>query len=348
MSVRCLLVIAPLILTAGACAGPTAGEFIRRGDDQRAAQRYAAAAIEYRNAIKRDPASAEPQRKLAGTYAQHGKLAEAYRWYLSAIDLDAADVDSRLAASRLLFAAGRFDGAQWLAGQALAREPGNVEARSLAERALTRLRRVDEAVALASADGLSIETRLAVAHALLAVNDDEAAEHHLTGAIAAAPSSFDAHAMLAQVYAARGDLDRARVTLERFASAQPNAAAPRTALGMILEAAGRPAEARARYEQALALDSREPVASNNLARLYATDEARIGQALELARNAAARLPGDADVHDTLGWVAFRAGRLSLAASELERAVALNAAEPTYRSHLQDVRAEIAAAKRRSS
>jgi Flp pilus assembly protein TadD len=111
---------------------------------------------------------------------------------------------------------------------------------------------------------------------------------------------------------------------------------------MILEAANRPADARVRYEQALALDPREPIASNNLARLYAADEAKVGQALELARNAAARLPADADVHDTFGWVAFRTGRLSLAASELERAVALNASEPTYRSHLEDVRAEMAA------
>ena len=121
-----------------------------------------------------------------------------------------------------------------------------------------------------------------------------------------------------------------------------SATAPRTALGIVLEAAGRPDEARQRYEQAVALDPGEPVASNNLARLYATDDAKVSQALDLARNAAARLPGDADVHDTFGWVAFRAGRLSLAAAELERAVALNATEPAYRSHLEEVRAEIAA------
>ena len=52
------------------------------------------------------------------------------------------------------------------------------------------------------------------------------------------------------------------------------------------------------------------------------------------------MPGDSDVHDTLGWVAFRAGRLSLAASELERAVAMNGNEPTYKNHLQEVRRAI--------
>jgi Tfp pilus assembly protein PilF len=55
----------------------------------------------------------------------------------------------------------------------------------------------------------------------------------------------------------------------------------------------------------------------------------------------------------LGWVAFRTGRLTLAASELARAVALNANEPAYRNHLQEVRRAIdeeklAAAKKRSA
>jgi tetratricopeptide (TPR) repeat protein len=681
MAVRSLLVIAPLILVAGACSGTrqTAADFIRRGDDQMAARRFSAAAIEYRNAIKKEPVRADAHRKLADTYLEQGKLEDAYRSYASAIDLDAADVHSRVEAGRLLFGAGRFNEALVRAEQALERENDNVDAQILAGRALLKLRRLDEATAqldaavavdrrpeafaaladarlaagdpagaeaalraavasspqsieahvalaryltagsrhadaereflqavasgpanemanraaasfylstgrdaaaepylktaaaqpnqklkstfalvdyyvaahrylearavldpmvtgpsasaarvrlaaieletgspaaarqlldgalkrrpsaealalnaqlltregkpddalaaaqaaiqldpriaaahyvagsieldrghlataerefrevlrqnrltsetnlqlarttlaagrpreaiqLASAAGPSLDARLTLARALIAdgqtarargdllriaadhptsaepsivlgslelaegsaaaagahathalalapdspdalqlaaraaiaASDSTAAEGYLSRAIAVAPSSFDSHAMLAQVYASRGDLDRARVTLERFAAAQPNAARPRTALGMVLEAAGRPADARARYEQALALDPGEPIASHNLARLYAADEARVGQALELARTAVARLPGDADVHDTLGWVAFRAGRLSLAASELERAVEMNASEPTYRSHLQEVRAVIAA------
>jgi len=60
----------------------------------------------------------------------------------------------------------------------------------------------------------------------------------------------------------------------------------------------------------------------------------------MARAAVARRPGDPDVHDTLGWTAFRAGRLSLAASELERAVALDAKEPSYQAHLAEVKRAI--------
>jgi Flp pilus assembly protein TadD len=139
----------------------------------------------------------------------------------------------------------------------------------------------------------------------------------------------------------RGDLERARTTLDRFAAAHPDSAGARTALAIVLEAAGRPADARRQYEQALTIDPKEPVASNNLARLYAADEATVDRALELARTAVARLPNDPDVHDTLGWAAFKARRLSLAASELERAVALNARDTTYQSHLHDIKEAIA-------
>ncbi len=296
MSVRSLLLIAPLVLVAAACGTRrSAQEFVQRGDQQAAAGHYGAAALEYRNAIRKEPARAEVHRKLAGTYAALGRLELA--------------------------------------------NGGIVQARALSARAL--------ALAPDAPDALLLAARTAIA------SNDPSAEGYLTRAIAAAPSAFEARALLANQYAAHGDLDRARTTLEQFANQHPNAAAPRTALGIVLEEAGRPAEARVRYEQALALAPGEPVASNNLARLYVSDDARVGEAVELARNAVARLPNDADAHDTLGWVAFRAGRLSLAKSELERAVALAAAEPSYRNHLENVNkaieeeADAAAARKRS-
>ena len=66
MSARSFLVIAPLILVTGACARTrmSAADFVHRGDEQLAAGRYSAAAIEYRNAIKKDPRQAEAHRKL--------------------------------------------------------------------------------------------------------------------------------------------------------------------------------------------------------------------------------------------------------------------------------------------
>ena len=206
---------------------------------------------------------------------------------------------------------------------------GNVPAaRMHATRALS--------IAPNSADALALAARAAIA-----TGDTSAAEQYLERAIASEPGAFESHALLADLYASRRDFDRARTTLEAFASRQPGAAAPQTALGIVLEAAGRDDDARGRYEQALTIDPTDPIASNNLARLYAADDGKIERAIELARTAVARLPEEADAHDTLGWVAYRAGRLSLAASELERATALDPADATYKHHLTEVRQAIA-------
>jgi tetratricopeptide (TPR) repeat protein len=206
---------------------------------------------------------------------------------------------------------------------------GNVPAaRSHAWRALS--------IAPNAADALVLAARAA-----MATGDRPAAEQHLVRAIKADPELFESHAMLADLYASGRDFDRARATLEQFADRHPDAAAAQTALGIVLEAAHRTEEARAHYEQALTIDPKDPIASNNLARLYANDDATVDRAIELARTAVAKLPGDADAHDTLGWIAFRAGRLSLAASELERASALDPDDATFRHHLNEVRQAIA-------
>jgi Flp pilus assembly protein TadD len=201
------------------------------------------------------------------------------------------------------------------------------EARAHAARAL--------AASPASTDALLLAARTSFAS-----RDTAEAERFLDRAVVSDPSSIDAHIMLAQIYVSRADLAHARTTIESVAARRPDAAPARTALGLVLEASNRPAEARSRYEQALAIDPSEPIAANNLARLYAADDGKTTEAIELARTAASRMPNDADVHDTLGWIAYKAGRLTLARSALERAVALDPRDPTSQVHLQKVRQAI--------
>ena len=98
MSARALPVIALCVLLTGACGTRhDATEFVRRGDEQLAARHYSAAAIDYRNAIKREPSRAEAHRKLADAYVEQGKLEDAYA-RTNAIDLDGADLHSRVEA----------------------------------------------------------------------------------------------------------------------------------------------------------------------------------------------------------------------------------------------------------
>ncbi|HEY7290942.1 MAG TPA: tetratricopeptide repeat protein, partial [Vicinamibacterales bacterium] len=56
---------------------------------------------------------------------------------------------------------------------------------------------------------------------------------------------------------------------------------------------------------------------------------------------AAQLPEQADVHDTLGWAYFKAGRLRSAVAELERAASLDARQSSYQQHLEEARRALA-------
>lgn len=295
----------------------------------------------FREVLRQQRLMAQATLQLARTKLAAGRADEA----IALAEAAGPDLDARLTLARALVADGqsaraRSELLRLEAGHAASPEPaillgslelggGDVQqARAHATRAL--------AIAPNAAEALLLAARTA-----LASEDQAEAEKYLTHAIAADPASFDGHAMLADLYMARGDLERARSTLDQFAKRQPESARVRTALGIVLEEAGRPADARAQYEAALTIDSREPIASNNLARLYTQDQKTIDRAIELARTAVAQLPQDADVHDTLGWAAFKARRLSLAASELERAVALHPGAPAYSSHLREVKAAIA-------
>ena len=73
-------------------------------------------------------------------------------------------------------------------------------------------------------------------------------------------------------------------------------------LARSLEAQGKKAEAEKAYEQVLAIDSRAPVAANNLAWIYVASNRNLDQALQLAQTAHQTLPEEPAVNDTLGWI----------------------------------------------
>jgi tetratricopeptide (TPR) repeat protein len=194
----------------------------------------------------------------------------------------------------------------------------------------------------------SVDALLLAARLALAADDPAAAETYLTQVIARDPASFDGNTLLSQIYASRRDFERARTTLESLAAHAPQSAEARTAVGLVLQADGRDADARTWYEQAIALQPDEPIAANKLARLYASDGSNPEASIRLAQLAVTRLPNEAEVHDTLGWAYYKAGRPRYAIPELERAIALDARDPQYRQHLDEVRraqAEEAAAEK---
>ena len=167
-------------------------------------------------------------------------------------------------------------------------EHGNVPAaRALSTRALL--------VAPDSSGAALVAARLA-----LADGDAATAEELLTKAASADSDSFEASALLAQVRAEQGDLAAAFKTYQSLAARYPQSARARTAAGLILQAAGRPADARTWFEEAIALDSKQGIAAAHLAGLYIADDAMLTSAIRLGQKAVNLLPDDPEAHDTLG------------------------------------------------
>jgi Flp pilus assembly protein TadD len=102
---------------------------------------------------------------------------------------------------------------------------------------------------------------------------------------------------------------------------------------MLLEAQGKTAAAREKFEHALQLDSTAPVAANNLAWIYAQSDAKLDAALELAQTAKRTLRDAPEVADTLGFIYYKKGLFPEAVHELGSAVSGDDTNPTFHYHL---------------
>jgi tetratricopeptide (TPR) repeat protein len=295
-----------------------------------------AAEHEFRDAASSTRLAAAANLHLAQTLLAQGRSGEA-------VDLAAeagSAYDARLTLARALMAAGDEDAARVeLTKLAQDRPKDAIPATLLAQ---LELRAGDAAAARQHAGrALAVSPHDAAAllvggQAALATNDTAGAEPLLTLALAAQPS-LEAASSLAQLYVQRRDYDRARTLFDSISKTYPDAAAPRTGAGIILEAAGRTADARAAYEQAIARDPADSVASYALARMYTNDPNMVESAVTLAQTAVAGAPMRPDVHDALGWAYYKTGRLRSAADELERAVTLSPTDIRYRAHLAEVK-----------
>jgi Tfp pilus assembly protein PilF len=142
-----------------------------------------------------------------------------------------------------------------------------------------------------------------------------------------------AYYYLGQIYVRQKRLADARQRYEEMVKQHPDNVAAHTMVAMLLQAENKPDEAKARYEKILTIDSRAPVAANNLAYMHAEAGSDLDVALQLARTAVAALPEEPDVNDTLGWVYFKHNMATLAVPPLRKSVERVPNNPTYRYHL---------------
>jgi Flp pilus assembly protein TadD len=94
-------------------------------------------------------------------------------------------------------------------------------------------------------------------------------------------------------------------------------------------------KAKADLEQALKLSPDQPFVLNYLGYSYADMGQNLDEARSMIERAAFRRPDDGAITDSLGWVLLRQGHADQAVKVLERAVELEAEDPTINGHLGD-------------
>jgi tetratricopeptide (TPR) repeat protein len=162
------------------------------------------------------------------------------------------------------------------------------------------------------------------------------AEETLRDVIELDPTRFEAYAMLGQLLYSRGKLAEGKAEFERVLEKRPNSIGARTMVAIILRKQGRTDDAVEHYKKVIEIDAEAPVASNNLAWIYAEQGVNLDLAVILAKVARKQLPELAEVADTLGWVYHRNGHpnlVKLAVPLLQEAAQKEPNNPLFRYHL---------------
>jgi tetratricopeptide (TPR) repeat protein len=332
---------------------------------------FKGAAASFNEALRLNPRATAVQVQLAALQLGRGESEDAARLAEQALQGDPRNLDAKLLLARSLLVSGALDRAAEVTRQLVVEFPKS--GRAQAQAGLEALRRGDRAagrtfmenalaidpelldplkglVALDLADKRGdrarsrIEARLQkapkdgavlvlAARTWAATGDSTKAAEFLHRAIEADTRSFEAYGLLGQLYMAQNRLDEALAQYDRQAAQQPGASGPQTAAAMILEAQGKPDEARKRYERIVELDPRAAVASNNLAWMYASRGEHLDRALQLAQAAVAEEPENPAVNDTLAFVYLKKQLPALAVPPLRLAVGREPGNPTYQFHL---------------
>ena len=147
------------------------------------------------------------------------------------------------------------------------------------------------------------------------------------------PSFQRAYLMLAGLYIAANEKEKALSDLSAALAKNPNDPRFLQLSGMIYEAEKNYPAARDAYEKCLVLASNDVTVLNNLAYLYAQNLGQADKGYQLARRARELAPGDPNTADTLGWIYCLQGQFSSALSLLRESVAKLDSEPDVQFHL---------------
>jgi tetratricopeptide (TPR) repeat protein len=143
----------------------------------------------------------------------------------------------------------------------------------------------------------------------------------------------DIYLRIGEAYRRKGDLSNSIIALQKSREILPDNGVVLSTLALVLDAAGRWAEARQVYEVVIKLDPTNGVALNNLAFLLSEHGGDLDDALTKAQRAKQLLPNLTEVSDTLGWIYLKKNLTDNAIDIFKDLVNKVPAQAVFRYHL---------------
>ncbi|HEX4037269.1 MAG TPA: tetratricopeptide repeat protein [Acidobacteriaceae bacterium] len=159
------------------------------------------------------------------------------------------------------------------------------------------------------------------------------------GLLASNPKNMEIYFQLSQIYT---DLRRWKEASDILDAAEKQAAKKddQTMIlfdrAMMADRAHRYDEAEAEFRKVLADDPNNALTLNNFGFMLADRGVKLDEALDMIRKAVQLEPTNYAYLDSLGWAYYRLGQYTQAEDNLERAIARGANDPTVHDHLGDV------------
>ena len=211
----CGLIAASLVTFAACSRDPATRtrEYIASGDAFARAGKYREASVEYRNAIKVTPTSAEAHEKLADAAARAQDPQTAAGAILRVAELKPDDPAAQIRAASLYLLAGRYEDAR------------------------------DRAVAAVESDRADANAHLVLAQALAGLHDAARSEKELREAVRLAPEAPEPLVAVGSFHWAAGRTADAETAFRKAVALGPQHVAANQALALFFMATGRPADA---------------------------------------------------------------------------------------------------------
>lgn len=147
------------------------------------------------------------------------------------------------------------------------------------------------------------------------------------------PNSSFEHLRLGDAYLRKGDLPQAITQFQTAKNQAPKDALSNAMLALALHNAGKTEEAQRAYRETLALQSGNPLVSNNLAYLMAETGGNLDDALRLAQDALRQQPSNQAIADTVGLIYLKKNLPDSAIQVLSNATQKEPGQAVYRYHL---------------